>query len=114
MIAKRCKINNHLVLVVYDNKKKPWFKLYDVSKALGYSFYRRQLRLLQGTNNVKQLKDFPEPEVKNVKRLSLETNFINKHGLCSLLARAATPGARELVMKLLSGRMHLAYTLMED
>jgi prophage antirepressor-like protein len=114
MIAKRCRINNHLVLVLFDSENKPWFKLYDVFMALGYRFYRRQVQLFHGTNYLKPLKDFPDPNVKDVKRLDSKTYFINEHGLCSLLVRSSTPGAKELTMKLLSERMYLAYTSMED
>lgn len=106
MIAKRCKFNNQTVLVLFDDENQPWFRLNDVSAALGYNTNsRRQVQFLRSTNNLKQFKDFPHPKVQDVK-LDYRTNFVNEPGVCSLLVRSLTPEAKELIMRLLPKMYH--------
>ena len=114
MAAKYYTFNKKLLLVLFDNEGKPWFKAKDVATALKHINAWSAVREHVDDGDKLTIDSFSETQKQGVGPIERKTVFINEAGLCSLMLRSTTPEARLLVRSLLPEKFYLAFTNMKD
>jgi prophage antirepressor-like protein len=90
------KLNDNIIVIVYDKNGDIWFGLRDVVKALEYNNYRKAVaRLKISKKNIKlYLKIHGTPQGVPSKGTHPNKKFINESGLYELLSKSTKPLAR--------------------
>lgn len=101
------KYEKNTIIVVFDDKGNPWFKLKDLLILFGYRSTIGQPSLLEiSPNNKTSYKNLNVKEyIKSNKNIKFNTNFINESGLYELLNKSTKPIALKFKFEIFNNIM---------